>query len=81
MTLSDKPRGRAPTGALHEFEGEQLTLQQIQKRVPCMSITSIRNALAKGRRTRQAMLCADPRADRRATRTRHQRLAFGLRQQ
>lgn len=57
----------------YPFDGEQLTFADIRRRVPCMSATAVRNGLAKGRTTRSALLCADARQDRRATR----RLQFG----
>jgi hypothetical protein len=49
-----------PRAHLHAFEGEQLTVQQIHKRVPILSERTIRDHLAAGRRTRSAMLCFDP---------------------
>lgn len=47
---------------VYEFEGEQLTVAQIRQRVPALSADTIRNHLAAGRNTRQAMLAFDPAA-------------------
>lgn len=52
------------TGAVHEFEGEQLTVAEIHERVPALSKDTIRKHLAKGRRTRTAMLSYNPDIDR-----------------
>lgn len=51
---------RAP--ARHDFEGEQLTVAEIRRRVPILSDRSIRDHLQAGRRTRSAMLSFDPAA-------------------
>ena len=40
----------------YPFEGEQLTVAQIHALVPALSPSCIRNHLAAGRNTRQAML-------------------------
>lgn len=73
--MTTQPRN----GRRYEFEGQQLTLSEIAKRVPCMSMTAIRNGLAKGRKTRRQLLSADARSDRRTTRQklRCTKLAFG----
>lgn len=46
----------------YEFDGEQLTLAQIQERVPALSRRSITWHLDSGRTTRTAMLTFDGRA-------------------
>lgn len=53
------------TAPVHEFEGEQLTVAEIHERVPALSRDTIRKHLAKGRRTRTAMLSYNPDIDRR----------------
>lgn len=45
-----------PDPALHLFEGEQLTIAEIQQRVPVLSKSSVRGQIKLGRRTRQEML-------------------------
>jgi hypothetical protein len=45
----------------HDFEGELLTIAEIRNRVPVISEQSIREHLAAGRNSRQAMLCYRPR--------------------
>ena len=42
----------------HEFEGEQLTVKQIQARVQGLSENTVREKLAQGMTTRMAMLSA-----------------------
>lgn len=42
------------------FEGEQLTVSEIRKRVPALSDQSIRSHLAAGRNSTQAMLSHFP---------------------
>jgi hypothetical protein len=61
----------APT---YEFEGQQLTCAEICKLVPRLSRSSILWHLRQGRMTRIAMLQFDPRAARRKTRLKNQRL-------
>ena len=46
--------------AIFEFEGEQLTVKQIRQRVTALSEKTIRDKLAKGMKTRGAMLSAHP---------------------
>jgi hypothetical protein len=58
----------------YAFDGQQMALGEIAKLVPCMSLTAIRNGLAKGRTTARELLSADARRDRRSTR---QGLQFG----
>jgi hypothetical protein len=45
---------------LFDFEGEQLSAAEIQRRVPAISETSVRQHLAAGRNTREAMLTYRP---------------------
>ncbi len=40
----------------HTFNGEQLTTPQIRLQVPCLSLSQIREHLAAGRNTKDAML-------------------------
>lgn len=66
-----------PAPRRYPFEGEQLTVAEVQRRVPCMSMTAVRNGLAKGRTTRGELLRADARQDRRETRQRLRKMQFG----
>ena len=43
----------------YEFEGEMLTMPEIERLVPALSRTSIRKHLAAGRDTRRLMLSRD----------------------
>ena len=45
---------------VHEFDGEMLTVRQIQARVPRLCLNEIRKHLAAGRNTKTAMLSYDP---------------------
>jgi hypothetical protein len=51
-------------GRRYELDGEQLTLTEIHALVPCMSMTAIRNGLAKGYLTKRQLLTADMRRGR-----------------
>ena len=46
----------------HEFEGQLLTVKEIQQLVPVLTKDTVNNYLKKGMNTKQAMLCYNPRA-------------------
>lgn len=52
---------RNPHAKLHEFEGVQMTLNEIAKIVPIMSPYCLRNHLLRGRNTRSKITCYNPR--------------------
>lgn len=47
-------------GALYDFEGQLLTVAQIQRLVPALSASTVRLHLRAGRTSREAMLAFDP---------------------
>lgn len=46
--------------AQHQFDGELLTVNEIQRRVPRLAVYEIRRHLAAGRNTKTQMLAYDP---------------------
>jgi hypothetical protein len=48
------------TAVRYDFEGEQLTAAEVQRRVPALSESAVREHLRAGRNTREAMLTHRP---------------------
>jgi hypothetical protein len=46
-------------GKVYEFEGEELTLRQIQERLPVLSTRTIQKHVEEGRTTRREILSYD----------------------